>query len=116
MLRILAVAAFCFAQAACTQEASIENATNAQTSELSSCPHPVEPGPHFCQDGMIIVVEDERGCKDWACDRGDESAAKQGARPPSCPVPVYPGEQFCQDGTIVVAKDESGCSYYDCER
>ena len=113
MLRILAVVTCFAALAAC---GSVEEPTNELTGELSSCPQPVEPGPHFCQDGTIIVVKDERGCRDWGCDRGDEGAAAPAVTPPSCPIPVYPGEHFCQDGTIVVVKDESGCSYYDCQR
>jgi hypothetical protein len=117
LLRILALVTGFAALAACeTPEISAQDPTNAQTAEISSCPQLVEPGPHFCQDGTVVVRNDSRGCPYWACDRGQDHVDAAVPAPATCPIPVYPGEQYCQDGTIVVVKDANGCPYYDCQR
>ena len=116
MLRTLTLSICLFAFGACSQEPD-DVPTDELTGAIASCPQPSPPGPHFCQDGTIVVVKDAHGCPSYTCERSeDPAAAAPAVAPPTCPILVAPGEHYCQDGTVVVVKDEHGCPYYDCQR
>jgi hypothetical protein len=73
MLRSLAVftclLAFATVTTACSLEPDEAAPTDEVTAPISSCPQLSPPGEHFCQDGTIVVVKDERGCPFYTCQR-----------------------------------------------